>query len=111
MDMFGIIQTTIQNVECKIGKLKVRNQAFLVSNSQIRHAIRHMPPAIQAMSTENQTLVHFRHFSSLLTNEIRSTKEYVRNYKLFLQNEPKFRKSQMNVSPGNTKDYDKMDTE
>jgi hypothetical protein len=27
-----------------------------------------------------------------------------------MQNEPKFRKSQMNVCPVNTKDYDQMDT-
>ena len=57
------------------------------------------------MSIENPTLAHFRHFSSLITNEIRSTKDYVRNYKLFLQNEPKFRKSQMNVNNVLTKDY------
>ena len=62
------------------------------------------------MSIENPTLAHFRHFSSLLTNEIRSTKDYVRNYKLFLQNEPKFRKSQMNVNNVLAKDYEQIDT-
>ena len=45
-----------------------------------------------------------------LINDLRSTKDYVRNYKLFLQNEPKFRKSQMNVSDLLTREYDKMDT-
>ena len=32
------------------------------------------------------------------SNEIQSTKDYVRNYKRFMQNKPNFRKSQMNVS-------------
>jgi hypothetical protein len=40
----------------------------------------------------------------------RSTKDYVRNYNLFMQNEPKFRKSQMNVTGLLTRKYDKMDT-
>jgi hypothetical protein len=39
-----------------------------------------------------------------------STKAYVRNYKLFLQNEPKFQKVKLNVNKVLTKDYDKMDT-
>ncbi len=42
--------------------------------------------------------------------EIRSTKDYVRNYKLFLQNEPKFPKVKFNVNYVLTKDYDQMDT-
>ncbi len=58
------------------------------------------------MSIENPTLAHFRHFSSLFTNDLRSTKDYVRNYILFLQNEPKFRKSQMNVTSLITADYE-----
>ncbi len=62
------------------------------------------------MSIENPTLAHFRHFSSLLTNEIRSTKDYVRSYKLFLQNEPKFRKSQMSLSDLLIREYEQMDT-
>jgi len=45
-----------------------------------------------------------------LINDLRSTKVYVRNYKLFLQNEPKFRKVKLNVNKVLTKDYDKMDT-
>ena len=36
-----------------------------------------------------------------------STNSYVRNYKLFLQNEPKFRKSQVNVNNVLTTDYEK----
>ncbi len=39
-----------------------------------------------------------------------STKAYVRNYKLFLQNEPKFRKVKLNVTGLLTRIYDKMDT-
>ncbi len=34
------------------------------------------------------------------------TKDYVRNYKLFMQNEPNFQKSQMNVNSFITKDYE-----
>jgi hypothetical protein len=34
------------------------------------------------------------------------TKDYVRNYKLFMQNEPNFRKSQMNVNLYITRDYE-----
>ena len=62
------------------------------------------------MSIENPTLAHFRHFSSLFTNDIRSTKDYVRNYKLFLQNKANFRKSQMNITNAITREYDRMDT-
>jgi hypothetical protein len=42
--------------------------------------------------------------------EIRSTKVYVRNYKLFLQNKAKFRKVKLNVNKVLTKDYEQMDT-
>ncbi len=38
------------------------------------------------------------------SNEIQSTKDYVRNYKRFMQNKPNFRKSQMNVNIYNTRD-------
>ncbi len=74
------------------------------------------------MSIENPILVHFRHFSSLLNNVNRvSGIEYqVSNYELriltyeiinlFLQNEPNFRKSQVNVSDLLTMEYEQMDT-
>ena len=42
---------------------------------------------------------------AILDTKIQSTKEYVRNYKLFMQNKPNFRKSQMNVNIYATKDY------
>jgi hypothetical protein len=42
--------------------------------------------------------------------DIRSTKDYVRNYKLFMQNEPKFRKVKLNVNTVLTRRYDQMDT-
>jgi hypothetical protein len=45
-----------------------------------------------------------------LINDLRSTKDYVRNYNKNMQNEPKFRKSQMNVCNYNTRDYEQMDT-
>ncbi|MGB2810097.1 MAG: hypothetical protein WBC22_20320 [Sedimentisphaerales bacterium] len=41
---------------------------------------------------------------------IRSTKDYVRKNKLFMQNKANFRKSQMNVNNVLTKVYDKKDT-
>ncbi len=37
---------------------------------------------------------------------INSTNYYVRNYKRFMQNKPNFQKSQMNVNPYNTTDYE-----
>jgi hypothetical protein len=42
--------------------------------------------------------------------KLTSTKVYVRNYKLFLQNEPKFQKVKLNVNKVLTKDYVQMDT-
>ena len=41
---------------------------------------------------------------------IRSTKDYVRNYKQNMQNKPNFRKSQMNVNKVLTRDYEILDT-
>jgi hypothetical protein len=64
-------------------------------------------------SIENQTLAHFRHFrhfSSLLTNLPSTTVEDSLQIKLFMQNEPNFRKSQMNVTDLLTRVYEKMDT-
>jgi len=45
-----------------------------------------------------------------LINDLRSTKDYVRKNKLFMQNEPKFRKVKLNVTKVLTTDYDQMDT-
>ena len=42
--------------------------------------------------------------------ECQPTKDYVRNYKKNMQNEPKFRKSQMNVNKVLTMNYEKKDT-
>jgi hypothetical protein len=39
-----------------------------------------------------------------------STKDYVRNYQLFLQNKPKVKYAQINVTPFITSKYVKMDT-
>jgi hypothetical protein len=67
----------------------------------------------------------FKHFGVLMTKNLcnlwlkiceicvhsfqplTSTKVYVRNYKLFMQNKANFRKSQMNVNNVLTKDYEK----
>ena len=50
---------------------------------------------------ENPTLAHFRHFSSLYTNEYR-----VSRYESFLQNKPNLLDSQMNVNKVLTKGYE-----
>jgi len=46
----------------------------------------------------------------LLIKDLRSTKDYVRKNKLFMQNKANFRKSQMNVSDLLIGEYEKMDT-
>ena len=57
------------------------------------------------MSIENPTLAHFRHFSSLYTNEYR-----VSRYESFLQNKPNFRNAQMNISSVKTMNYEQITT-
>ena len=69
------------------------------------------------MSIENPTLVHFRHFSSLLTNEYQAS-SYLRAYKalhlsrmlyksaLFMQNKPNLLNAQMNVKSFHTVNYE-----
>ncbi len=52
-------------------------------------------------SIVNPTLAHFRHFSSLYTNEYR-----VSRYESFLQNKPNLPAPQMNVNTVITKDYE-----
>ena len=47
---------------------------------------------------------------SAVNKRLTTTKAYVRKNKLFLQNEPNFRKSQMNVSALLIKEYVQMDT-
>jgi hypothetical protein len=58
----------------------------------------------------NKTLFALMFLCTYALVAIRSTNSYVRNYKLFLQNEPKFRKVKLNVNKVLTKDYDKMNT-
>ncbi len=58
-------------------------------------------------SIENPTLAHFRHFSSLFTlSPLYICREPSTNQLLFMQNKPNFPKSQMNVNPYNTTDYE-----
>ena len=45
-----------------------------------------------------------------LINDLRSTKDYVRKNKLFMQNEPKFRKVKLNVNIVLRRVYDQLDT-
>jgi hypothetical protein len=49
-------------------------------------------------------------FNLRLINDLRSTKDYVRKNKLFIQNEPKFRKVKFNITKVLTTDYDQLDT-
>ncbi len=58
------------------------------------------------MSIEIPTLAHFRHFSSLFTNLPSTSVEDPLQINVFMQNKPNFQKSQMNVNPYNTKDYE-----
>ncbi len=61
------------------------------------------------MSIENQTLAHFRHFSSLFTlSPLYTCKESSTNQLLNMQNKPNFRKAQMNVKPYNTTNYKRI---
>jgi len=62
------------------------------------------------MSIENPTVAHFRHFSPLFTNDLRSTKDYVRKNNLFMQNKANFQKVKLNVNNVLTKGYEQMDT-
>jgi len=59
------------------------------------------------MSIENQTLAHFRHFSSLFTKFPSTTVVSALQIAHFMQNKPNFQKAQMNVSRVSTRDYDK----
>ncbi len=59
------------------------------------------------MSIENPTLVHFRHFSSLLTDFPFTLVVSALQINLFMQNKANFRKSQMNVNELLTRDYEK----
>ncbi len=45
-----------------------------------------------------------------LINDLRSTKDYVRKNKLFMQNKANFRKVKFNVTKVLTTDYDQLDT-
>ncbi|HIJ54305.1 MAG TPA: hypothetical protein HPP66_14320, partial [Planctomycetes bacterium] len=58
-------------------------------------------------SIENQTLAHFRHFSSLFTNFPSTTVVSALQIAHFMQNKPNFQKDQMNVNMVLTVDYEK----
>jgi len=45
-----------------------------------------------------------------LINDLRSTKDYVRNYKLFMENKANFQKVKLNVNKVLTRGYDQLDT-
>jgi len=58
------------------------------------------------MRIENQTLVHFRHFSSLLTNLPFTLVKKSLQIRLFMQNKPNFLYTQMNVNNVLTVNYE-----
>ncbi len=60
------------------------------------------------MSIENQTLAHFRHFSSLFTNLPSTTVEKPLQISSFLTNKANFPDDQMNVSSFLTKEYENI---
>ncbi|HIJ53067.1 MAG TPA: hypothetical protein HPP66_07920, partial [Planctomycetes bacterium] len=55
---------------------------------------------------ENQTLAHFRHFSSLFTNFSSTTVVSALQIAHFMQNKPNFQNAQMNVNKVLSKDYE-----
>ncbi|HIJ54078.1 MAG TPA: hypothetical protein HPP66_13145, partial [Planctomycetes bacterium] len=61
-------------------------------------------------SIENQTLAHFRHFSSLFTNFPSTTVVSALQIAHFMQNKPNLQKDQMNVNMVLTGDYERKDT-
>ncbi|HIJ52597.1 MAG TPA: hypothetical protein HPP66_05515, partial [Planctomycetes bacterium] len=69
--------------------------------------LRHTQYDIRYTSIENQTLAHFRHFSSLFTNFPSTTVESALQIAHFMQNKANFQNAQMNVSRVSTKDYAK----
>ena len=69
--------------------------------------LRHTQYDIRYTRIDNQTLAHFRHFSSLFTNFPSTTVESALQIAHFMQNKPNFQKAQMNVSRVSTKDYAK----
>jgi hypothetical protein len=62
------------------------------------------------MSIENPTLVHFRHFSSLLTIFPSTTVVRALQIHPFLTNKANFQKSQVNISDLIIREYELMDT-
>jgi hypothetical protein len=90
--------------------------SLCVKSSLLEQSLPRTPsrPKTSAISAvKNSCLCVFCAFLWLkihLIYAIRSTKDYVRKNNLFMQNEPKFRKSQMNVTALLTRKYDQMDT-
>ena len=63
------------------------------------------------MSIENQTLAHFRHFSSLFTlSPLYICRERSTNHLLFMQNKPNVKDAQINVNSYMKSKYEKLDT-
>ena len=62
--------------------------------------------AIRYTRIEYPTLAHFRHFSSLFNNFPSTLVVSALQIRLFMQNKPNFRKSQMNASRVSTRDYE-----
>ncbi len=81
----------------------IRTTSFLSRRSLGEGGFRNANPLgeLPIMSIVNPTLAHFRHFSSLYTNEYR-----VSRYESFMQNKPNLLNAQINVSSVLTKDYE-----
>ncbi len=66
-----------------------------------------LSPRAAHLTRSRGMLAHLLFCRAQPSNEIQSTKDYVRNYKRFMQNKPNFQKSQMNVNPYITTDYER----
>ncbi len=101
----------------KYERLRTKKQTFYAkqsqfSKSQVEHkqSIKHFGVLMTKNLCNMWLKIREISVNPWLINDLRSTKDYVRKNNLFMQNEPKFRKSQMNVNKVLTKDYEIMDT-
>ena len=72
--------------------------------------LRHTQYDIRYTIIENQTLAHFRHFSSLFTNFPSTTVVSALQIAHFMQNKPNFQKAKFYINKEMAMDYDKKDT-
>jgi hypothetical protein len=83
--------------------------------SRIKYRVSSIQYRVSIMSIENLTLsaaadlAHFRHFSSFFTKVLSTLVENPLQIDLFMQNKPKVKNAQINVSSFITSKYVKVD--